>query len=540
MRLLILAGLLLATVSAAQTSKLITADALRSHVRFLAADALEGRGPATKGDALAQHYIASQLEGLGLKPGAADGGWYQPFDLVGVTGNPDQLTFAAGASKLTLKYSDDFIAVSGTQLPDSAIDRAEVVFVGFGIQAPEHQWDDFKGLDVKGKVLLVMNNDPEDDPALFAGKTRLWYCRWDYKYEKAAKLGAAWVIIFHTTPSAGYPWQVVQTSWSGEQFDLPAAATASLQMKGWTTEDASKKLVALAGRDLDALRKAANSRDFQPVPLGVTLSTKFKNVVQKRQTANVMGALPGSDPKLAGEWVIFTAHHDHLGRNASAKPGEDDIYNGAVDNASGVAAMLTVARAIAALPKAPKRSILFLAVAAEEQGLLGSQYFIEHPTVPVGKMAIDINIDGLNVWGRTRDLQVIGLGKSNVDEVIIKIAKSQKREVKPDALSDRGFFYRSDQFNFAKWGVPAAYCSSGNEYVGKPEGWGKKIREEWEEKHYHQPSDQLDAAWDFSGALEDVQLYFQLGLEVANAKQMPSWKKGDEFEGARLKALGAK
>jgi Zn-dependent M28 family amino/carboxypeptidase len=521
-------------------AKLLTAGELRGHVAFLASDLLEGRGPATNGDLLAQQYIAAQFEALGLKPAGTNGTWFQKFDLVGVNGNPDTLAFTGtGGKKLSLKYSEDFIAVAGSQVAASKLDNAEVVFVGFGIQAPEYQWDDFKGLDVKGKVLLVMNNDPENDPALFAGRTRLWYGRWDYKYEKALKMGAAGCIIIHTTPSAGYPWQVVQTSWAGEQFDLPSPNPVPLQMKAWTTEEATRKLVALGGQDLEVLRKAALTKDFKPVPLGVTISTSFKSVVQKKSTANVLGILPGSDPKLSKEWVIYTAHHDHLGRKAGAKPGEDDIYNGAVDNASGVAAMLTVARAITSLSKAPKRSILFAAVAAEEQGLLGSQYLVEHPPVHVGQMAIDINIDGLNIWGRTKDVSVIGLGKSTVDQTIARCAKAQSRVVKADELSDRGFFYRSDQFNFAKWGVPAAYFSSGNEYLGKPEGWGKKMREEWEEQHYHQPSDQLLANWDLSGAVEDVTLYFQLGVEVANAPKMPAWNKGDEFEAPRQKALEA-
>ncbi len=521
-------------------ARLVTAEQLRGHVAFLASDLLEGRGPATAGDLLAQQYIAAQFEALGLKPAGTDGTWFQKFDLVGVNGNPQALAFTGPAGKkLSLKYSDDFIAVAGSQVPTSKLENAEVVFVGYGIQAPEYQWDDFKGLDVKGKVLLVMNNDPETDPSLFAGRTRLWYGRWDYKYEKAMNLGAAGCIIIHTTASAGYPWQVVQTSWAGEQFDLPSTGPVSLQMKAWTTDEATRRLVALGGLDLEVLRKAALTRDFKPVPLGVTLSVAFKSVVQKKATANVLGLLPGSDPKLSKEWVVYTAHHDHLGRKVGAKPGEDDIYNGAVDNASGVAALLAVARAATSLSKAPRRSILFAAVAAEEQGLLGSQYLVEHPPVHVGQMAIDINIDGLNIWGRTKDVSVIGLGKSTVDQAIARYAKAQNRTVKADELSDRGFFYRSDQFNFAKWGVPAAYFSSGNDYVGKPEGWGKKMREQWEEEHYHQPSDQLLPSWDLSGAVEDVTLYFQLGVDIANAPKMPVWNKGDEFEAPRQKALAA-
>lgn len=533
-----LLGLLLTIPAlAVPPSREINEAALRGHVRFLASNALEGRGPATPGDQLAQQYIAAQLEAAGLSPGAPGGGWYQPFDLVSVAGNPQTLAFNAGPKKLALKYFDEFIAVSGTQAAQSTVDNAEVVFVGYGIVAPEYQWDDFKGVDLKGKVLLVMNSDPEDDPSLFAGKARLWYGRWDYKYEIAAKMGAVGCIIIHTTPSAGYPWQVVQTSWSGEQFDLPHGNEARLQMKGWTTEEATKKLVAHTGKDLDTLRKVAQSRDFQPVPLGIHLSTQFKNTVQRKQTANVLGNLPGSDPKLKDEVVVYTAHHDHLGKQTCSSPCQDDIYNGALDNASGVAALLTIARAYKALPVAPKRTILFAAIAAEEQGLLGSQHLVENPPVPVGRMAVDINIDGMNIWGRTRDVSVIGLGKSNVDALITKLAKAQGRIVKADELSDRGFFYRSDQFNFAKHGVPAAYFASGSDFIGRTPEWGKKKREEFEAKNYHQPSDELTPDWNLSGGVEDVQLYFQLGFEIAQAPKMPEWNKGDEFEAPRQKAL---
>jgi Zn-dependent M28 family amino/carboxypeptidase len=329
---------------------------------------------------------------------------------------------------------------------------------------------------------------------------------------------------------------VVQTSWSGEQFDLPAGPT-SLQAKGWLTELATRKLLALAGRDLDALKAAANKRSFAPVPLGVTISTRFENVVARKTSGNVLGLLRGSDPQLKAEVVVFTAHHDHLGKRERGAPGEDLIFNGAIDNASGVAGLIAIARTYAELPKAPRRSILFAAVAAEEQGLLGSQYLVEHPPMPAGRMAANVNLDGLNVWGRTRDVSVIGLGKSSLDALLVEHAKAQGRVVKPDALSDRGFFYRSDQFNFAKAGVPSAYFSSGQDFIGRPEGWGREQREKWESAHYHRPSDELRDGWDLSGAIEDLQLAFGVGLSVANAPAMPTWTKGDEFEAARQKAL---
>ncbi len=529
----------LTTAAEKAASQVIEAHVLRAHVRFLAHDLLEGRGPGSRGDALAQAYIATQFELHGLKPAGVDGTYFQPFELVGITGHPKTMAFTAPSGRTELKFHEDFIAVSGVQEAQARLAESELVFVGYGIVAPEYGWDDFKGMDLRGKTLLIMNNDPEEDPNLFAGRARLWYGRWDYKYQQAAKLGAAGAIIIHTTPSAGYPWQVVQTSWTGEQFELPATGEARLQVKGWTTEEATRRLVKMAGQDLEALRAAARKREFQPVPLGVKVSTSFQNQVRRRPTANVLGLLPGSDPRLSREVVLYTAHHDHLGMNDRAKPGEDAIYNGAVDNAAGVASMLAVVRAFQSLPKPPRRSILFAAVAAEEQGLLGSQYLAEHPPVPAGRMAANINIDGANVRGRTRDVTVIGLGKSSLDVPITGLAKAQGRVVKPDQLADRGFFYRSDQFNFAKQGVPAAYFGSGMDFIGRPEGWGKQQRELWEARHYHQPSDELREEWDLSGAVEDSRLFFLLGAHVARAQQMPHWNKGDEFEAPRQEALEA-
>ncbi|HKD43654.1 MAG TPA: M28 family peptidase, partial [Myxococcaceae bacterium] len=373
----------------------ITPDVLRAHIRFLASDLLEGRFPATRGDQLAEEYVASQLEALGVKPGGPNGSWFQSFSVVGLNGHPDTMTISKGAEKLELKTLQDFIASAGKQNPESRLENAEIVFVGYGIVAPEYQWDDYKGADLKGKVLLMMNNDPDWDPNLFAGKTRLWYGRWDYKYESAAKTGAAGAIIIHTTPSAGYPWQVVQTSWSGEQFSLPYEGGPRLEVRGWATEDASKRIAAMAGKDLAALIESAKNRNFRPVPLGVTASTAFHNEVSKKQTENVIGVLKGSDPKLSQQVVIYTAHHDHLGIKKGAKPGEDSTYNGARDNASGVSALLAIARAYAALPAPPRRTIMFSAVAAEEQGLLGSEYLAKHPPIPPGNFAANINMDAM-------------------------------------------------------------------------------------------------------------------------------------------------
>jgi Zn-dependent M28 family amino/carboxypeptidase len=518
----------------------ITDAALRGHIRFLADDLLEGRGPGSRGDDLAQRYIATQFQSLGFKPAAPLGGWYQSVPLVGVTAHvPPSLIFSSGSKTLELKRHDDYVFASGKAQPHVAIDNAQIVFVGYGIQAPEYQWDDFKGVDLKGKILLIMNNDPADDPDLFGGKKRLYYGRWDYKYASAARQGAAGAIIIHTAASAGYPWQVVQTSWSGEEFELDDSAGPRVAMRGWLTEDASRRLVSLAGQDLDQLRAAAERRDFKPVPLGVHLTAKFDCDVRKKQTANVLGLLPGSDPARSKQTVVFMAHHDHLGLAAQRNAQGDNIYNGAVDNAAGAAALLTLARACAELKNPPSRSILFAAVGAEEQGLLGSLYLAEHPPMDAGNLAAVINIDGVNIIGPTRDVTVIGLGKSDLDEIVEGVARWQNRVATPDQFPDRGYYYRSDQFSLAKIGVPGVYLHSGVNVIGKPEGWGRQQIEEWTRTKYHQPSDEYDERWDLRGAVDDVRLLFYVGLQVAERPEMPRWTPGDEFEAARKAALEA-
>jgi Zn-dependent M28 family amino/carboxypeptidase len=529
--------------SAAQkAAAAIKADTLKAHIGFLASDLLEGRGPATRGDQLAEAYIVSQMEHAGLVPGAPDGTWLQPFDVFGIdTAMPETFTFKKGDKSVTVKSYDEFIAFADVPKEEVKLEDAEVVFVGYGIQAPEYKWDDFKGMNLKGKVLLMMNNDPESDPNLFGGKTRLYYGRWTYKYESAARQGAAGAIIIHTTPSAAYPFTVVQSGWTGERFSIPPAEGEELMaMKGWCAEDTCRKIAALGGADLDTLRAAAEKADFKPVPLGVTLSAVLKNQVKKKQTANVIGKLPGADPVLAKEAVIYSAHHDHLGINPNAKPGEDAIYNGALDNASGVAGMLAIADAFQALRPKPKRTIYFAAVAAEEQGLLGSEYLSNHLPIPAGKFVANINMDGLGMMGKTRDFGVIGLGKSSLDDFVKAAALAQKRTIVGDQFPDKGFYYRSDHFNFAKRGIPASHFNTGTEVIGKPAGYGKEKKEEYEAKDYHQPSDEVRSDWDYSGAVQDAQLLFDVGVRVANAVKTPAWKAGDEFEAARKKSLEAK
>jgi Zn-dependent M28 family amino/carboxypeptidase len=522
---------------AERAAKAIDRAALEAPLRFLSDDLLEGRGPASRGDETAQLYLASMLEFLGYQPALPNGEWQQRFDVVGIKSEaPKAWEFKAGAQTVDLKWWDEFIAAGGVQEPTSTLRDAELVFVGYGIQAPEYQWNDFKGMDLKGKVLVMMNNDPDWDPKLFEGNRRLYYGRWTYKYESAARQGAAAAIIIHTTPSAGYPWQVVQTSWSGEQFELPAAGEPRIQVRGWATEEATRKLFQAAGKDLAKLIEQARSRDFKPVPLGITTSLTLANRISKVRTANVMGLLPGSDPSLKDEVVIYTAHHDHLGVGQPDKNG-DRIYNGAVDNASGCAQVMAIARAYAALPQRPRRSIIVSFVAGEEQGLLGSAYLAKHPPVPAGRIAANINYDGGSVLGRTRDVTEIGLGKSSLDSIVQALAARQGRKLVGDPFPDRGFFYRSDQFSFAKVGVPAIHPEPGIDFVGRPPGWGKEQAQEYELHRYHQPSDQFDPKWTYDGMIEDAQLGFYTGLVVANTPQLPTWNPGDEFEAVRKKAL---
>lgn len=547
---LVVAGLALAAVALADAAPVppaveqsagrhITRAALEAPIRFLSSDLLEGRGPATRADQLTRLYLQTRLEGMGYQGAFGNGEWQQPFDIVGIRSQlPRTWSFQGTRGGVDLAWRDDYIATSGVQSENVSIEGAELVFVGYGIQAPEYQWDDFKGAKLAGKILVMMNYNPDWDPKLFAGKRRLYYGRWDYKYESAARQGAAGAIIIHTTPSAGYPWQVVQSSWGGEQFQLPDAGEARVRLKAWATEEATRRLVKAGGFDLDKLLAAARSRSFRPVPLGVRTSIAFNNQLSRAQTANVGGLLPGSDPKLGAEVLIYSAHHDHFGIGEPDKSG-DRIYHGAVDNASGCAQVLAIASAFAALPERPRRSVLALFVAGEERGLLGSGYYAQHPSFAAGRIAANINIDGGSTLGRTRDITLISMGKSSLDQTAETVAKYQGRAMVPDQFPDRGYYYRSDQFSFARIGVPALFFDQGTDVIGRPAGWGRQQHEEWELKHYHQPSDKLDDTWNFDGMIEDARLDFMTGWLIAQADAMPSWKPGDEFEAARRRALAA-
>jgi Zn-dependent M28 family amino/carboxypeptidase len=516
----------------------ITAAGLLRDIRALSDDAMGGRGPGSQGDRMARAYLTKRLREIGFKPGGANGSWEQPFPIVGVTmQHPVSWTFRGSSGEASFRWWDEFIGNSGVQAPKVTIANAEVVFAGYAIEAPEFRWDDFKGVDVKGKILVIMNNDPDWDARLFAGPKRLYYGRWDYKYESAARRGAAGAIIIHTEAPAGYGWNVVQTSWSGTSFELPAHGEPRVSLRSWMTEDAARRLVALGGRDLDALVAAAKQRDFKPIPLGITTSLAFDVKLENTETANVIGVLRGADPTLAEEAMIYTAHHDHLGIGEPDAHG-DKIYNGALDNASGCAQVLAIAEAFAATTPKPARSVIALFVGGEEQGLLGSGYYAAHPTVPVEKIAADINIDGGNVLGRTKDVAVVGKGKSDLEDRLQAAAKYQTRTVVDEPEPDKGYYYRSDQLNFARIGVPALYFKSGQTYVGRPAGWGKEKEAEYRKTRYHQPSDVVTPEWRMDGMVDDDVLAYRVGRDVARGGPLPAWYPGDEFE-AKRKAAAA-
>lgn len=509
----------------------------QSHLKFLASDLLEGRAPGTRGDTLAQKYIASQLQLIGLEPGGENGSYLQRFPIIGTTADPSmELIARSGAKEEHFKFREEFIGFSGVHEENIDIANAEVVFVGYGIVAREQKWDDYKGVDVKGKVLLMMNDDPTgNDPKFFGGKARTYYGRWTYKYEIAASKGAVGAIIIHTNESAGYPFQVIQTSWTGENFSLVNSREEPMKLKSWLSESASRRLLGMTAKNLDALMKSAQSKRFRPLSLGVNVSVHLHNTFRYMTTANVAGLLRGSDPVLSKEVVIFTAHFDHLG---IVQPvNGDSIDNGALDNASGVSMVLTLAEGFARLMQRPKRSMLFLLVGGEEAGTLGSEYYAAHPTFPAGKIAADINLDGVNMFGETRDLSMIGKGRSTIDEAVNEAAKVVGFVVTPDQFPEQGSFYRSDQFSFAAIGVPTAYFDTGIDFVGKPAGWGKIMAEEYNERDYHQPSDEIRSEWTYEGTMQQAKFYFHLAYLLAVKQTMPRWNKGDEFEGVRLKAL---
>jgi len=513
------------------------ANALIEHIRTLASDKFEGRAPGSLGEQLTVSYLQTQFREMGLEPGNPDGTFLQKVPLVGITADPAMILTLARGRALQARFGTDFVAWTKRVVEATSLD-AEMVFVGYGVQAPEFQWDDFKGADVKGKVIVVLVNDPPvPDEKVFGSKAMTYYGRWTYKFEKAAELGAAGAFIIHETGPAGYPWEVVRGSWSGEQFDLvtPDKNMKRAAVEGWITAAQAEAVFKLAGKDFPAAKEAAVSRAFKPIPLGVRARLAFRNKLRTVDSLNVIAKLSGSDEKLRNEYVIYNAHWDHLGKSPAA--AGDRIFNGARDNASGTAALLELARAFTRLRTPPRRSLLFLAVTAEEQGLLGSHHYAENPLHPLAQTAAVINLDLVNVLGRTRDLVSIGLGSSTLDETIEAVARELGRTIKPDPEPEKGYFYRSDHFNFAKQGVPAFYPNSGIEFIGKPEGWGLQMREKYTREDYHKPSDEVKDYWDLSGMVDDCRLFFLVGYRLANEAKVPEWKPGAEFKATREASL---
>ena len=516
----------------------LSGDRISAHVKFLSSDALGGRGPATPGETLTTEYIATQFALAGLKPGGDDGSYFQKVPLVGVQSLPETDLFWEGkGEKLRMNWLESYVAVNHRQRADQTID-AEAIYVGHGIVAPEFDWDDYKGVDVRGKVVVLFTNEPRsDDPAFFGGKALTYYGRWVFKYEEALRQGAAGAIIVHTTPTAGYPWTVVRNSWGGRNpyvklgDDEPALAVA-----GWVTSRTGEQILAQTGKSLDELLTEADSPDFQPILLNLRLRGRISSQVKAFDTRNVIGIVEGSDPRNKDEAVLYSAHWDHLGEGIAVEG--DSIYNGAIDNATGCGILLEMARAFAQLQQPPARSIVFAAVGAEEGGLRGSQYYAEHPTIPAGKTAVNLNYDGLMPLGLGTDISLPGYERTTLRATVVGLAQKFQLEIRPEAHPEQGYYYRSDHFSLAKAGVPAFSIRPGTQYEGRPENWGAQAREKYVANDYHQPSDEFDPSWDFSGLEQIARFGFELGREVANQPELPTWNPGDEFLAAREKSWG--
>jgi Zn-dependent M28 family amino/carboxypeptidase len=519
----------------------ITPDGLLAHIKVLASDEFEGRAPGTRGEELSVKYISDQFKQIGLKPGNPDGTYTQEVPLAGIK-SESRMKFIISDKTIDLKYPEDFIASSARLQPEIKIDNSDVVFVGYGVVAPEYGWDDYKGVDVRGKTLLMLIGDPPvpdpKDPSkldekMFKGKAMTYYGRWTYKYEIAAQKGAAAAVIIHETEPAGYPYSVVKTSWAKENYEIdsPNKNADAVEARSWITLDTAKKLLADCGQGFDALKKSTITKEFRPVTLKAKARLEIKQQLRSFKSHNVIGKLEGSDPKLRDEYVIYTAHWDHLGRHLELQG--DQIFNGAIDNASGVASVIELAAAFAKLNPPPKRSVLFMATTAEEAGLLGAKFYAEHPLYPLEKTLADINIDTVNPWGKTRDIEDLSDNNSTLDDLLAAAAKRNGRMMTPDSQPEKGNFYRADHFEFSKRGVPSLYTRGGKDFIGKPASFGQQKRDDYTAHHYHQVSDEVDPNWDLSGAVQDVDLLFEVGYQVANGDKFPEWKPRAEFKAKR-------
>jgi Zn-dependent M28 family amino/carboxypeptidase len=513
----------------------VSADRMLAHVKYLASDELEGRAPGSRGEQLTVAYLTDQLKEMGCAPGNPDGSYTQKVPMYGFeVVNAPALVVRDKEGKSEKRYAagKEFVGWTVQQKPATSVRNAELVFAGYGIDAPEYQWNDFK-TDVRGKVIVILVNDPPmADASLFGGKAMTYYGRWTYKFEQAAAVGAAGAILVHNTVDAGYPWAVVENSWSGEQFDVVRTdqGASRCALEAWITEETARDLFAAAGRSFDDDKKAAAARDFQPVALARFASVDIKTRSRTLESNNVVASVKGSG-KTADEWIVYTAHWDHLGVGKAAD--NDSIYNGALDNASGVAGVMEIARAFASHGRPLGRSVLFVFTTGEESGLLGATHYANHPLYPLEKTIAEINIDGLNIWGRTEDMIVVGWGQSDLEQTLADAILPMNRRIAPDSEPEKGYYYRSDHFPFAKKGVPALYADSGVEYRDRPAGWGLERRKEYVAQRYHKPQDQYDATWDLSGAAEDMEALFRVGLTLANSEQTPQWSEKSEFRRVR-------
>jgi Zn-dependent M28 family amino/carboxypeptidase len=513
----------------------ITPDEIDAHLRFLSSDLLEGRAPATRGGRLAEEYIASQLKTFGVRPGVGDTSYFQRVPIDVVKADPKTIkVIASGKANANLRFTDDVVVWPGSAT-DASNAHGELVFVGYGATAPEYKWDDYKGMDLKGKILLVLVNDPPappSEPNLFGGNAMTYYGRWTYKYEEAERRGAAGMLIVHTTGPAGYPWHVVVNSNSTEHRLLTRdpSLPAPIGVRGWITDSAATALLAQAGLSMATLRKQAESRDFRPVPTGIIIDASMQNSLQHMSANNVVGVVRGIDPKLRDEYVAYSAHWDHFGIGPVVNG--DSIYNGAADNASGVAAIYTIAHAAAEGVK-PLRSQLFIFVTAEESGLLGSAYFGQHSPVPVSKIIADLNIDNPAILGRFRDLEVLGDTKSSLGPQLTAMLAPEGLRIVPDEHPEQGHFYRSDHFSFARVGIPAVDIKGGYDYIGHPASWGRAQREEYTAKRYHQPSDEYRPDFDLTGVAQLADIVYRFGVSLGNARTVPTWNADAEFKALR-------